>query len=76
MSSEGIVVVEVGATKKGYHIHKALLVHHSENFCRALWGPWKEAEEQSVWLDDIDASECECLHRTRCFQELRTADKL
>jgi hypothetical protein len=38
-STRGIVVVEIGSDKIKYHVYKALLVHHSEYFRKALNGP-------------------------------------
>ncbi|KAF1834986.1 hypothetical protein BDW02DRAFT_620594, partial [Decorospora gaudefroyi] len=37
-----------------YHIHKALLVHHSEYFRKALTGPSKGAQEGVVNLEDVE----------------------
>ncbi|CAO2658845.1 Nn.00g065680.m01.CDS01 [Neocucurbitaria sp. VM-36] len=48
------VAVEIGLEHTKYYIHKALLTHHSEYFAKALRGPWKEAEEQTVRLEDVD----------------------
>ncbi|KAF2831486.1 hypothetical protein CC86DRAFT_366840 [Ophiobolus disseminans] len=50
-----LVVIEVGPGKKIYHVHKALLTHHSEYFQKSLNGPWKEGTEQKVTLTDIEA---------------------
>lgn len=58
-SAEGMIVVEISSEKTKHHIHKALLVHHSEYFAKALSGPWTEAEERRVLLHDIDADACE-----------------
>jgi hypothetical protein len=48
------VVLKVGLDQKQFHIHKALLVHHSEYFRKALNGPWKEATEGVVKLEDVE----------------------
>lgn len=55
-----MVVIEVGPEKIAYHVHKALLTHHSEYFRKALSGPWKEAEERRVQLDDVEPPVCKC----------------
>ncbi|KAJ8114701.1 hypothetical protein OPT61_g3482 [Boeremia exigua] len=49
-----IVIVVVGTEQKKYHIHRAVLIHHSEYFRNALKGPWKEAEEGVVPLADVE----------------------
>jgi hypothetical protein len=51
---EGVVVLKVGPDQKQYHIHKALLVHHSEYFRKALNGPWKKATERVIKLEDVE----------------------
>lgn len=53
-AKDGFVVLEIGPQKQRYHLHKALLTHHSEYFNNALNGPWKEAEENVVTLEDVD----------------------
>ncbi|KAJ8112978.1 hypothetical protein OPT61_g4787 [Boeremia exigua] len=53
---EGTVIIRVGPEGVPYHVHKALLRHHSEYFTRALNGNWKEAEENLITLDDVDCS--------------------
>jgi hypothetical protein len=58
---EGIVTIEIGAHRKRYCVHKALLMHHSEHFRKALQGPWKEAREGVVTLEDIEPAVCICL---------------
>ncbi|KAJ4333155.1 hypothetical protein N0V95_009494 [Ascochyta clinopodiicola] len=55
--ADGIVVVEIGHDRKKYYLHKALVVFHSEYFRKALQGPWKEAEEGLVRLDDVEPAE-------------------
>jgi len=57
------VTVEIGADHKKYCVHKALLTHHSEYFCKALQGPWKEAHEGVVTLEDIESAVCMCFKR-------------
>ncbi|KAH7084946.1 hypothetical protein BKA63DRAFT_6393 [Paraphoma chrysanthemicola] len=54
--SEGIVIVAVGKEGTPYHVHKALLIHHSDYFRKALSGPWKEAREGLVTLEDVEPS--------------------
>jgi len=41
-----------------HYIHKVLLEEHSEYFQKALNGPWKEAEDKVVILDDVDCHSC------------------
>jgi len=53
-TNDGIVILEIGPQKQHYHLHKALLTHHSEYFNKALNGPWKESKEKAVTLDDVD----------------------
>ncbi|OAK96047.1 hypothetical protein IQ06DRAFT_309608 [Phaeosphaeriaceae sp. SRC1lsM3a] len=52
----GMAVVKIGAESTVYHIHKVLLVEHSEYFQKALNGPWKTAQEDMVELKDVDRS--------------------
>lgn len=54
-----MVTVVIGPSKTKYLIHKALLVHHSEYFSKALGDPWVEAEERVVSLEDVGTDECE-----------------
>lgn len=54
----GMAVVKIGAESTVYHIHKVLLVEHSEYFQKALNGPWKTAQEDMVELKDVDRSVC------------------
>ncbi|KAH7389337.1 hypothetical protein DE146DRAFT_680219 [Phaeosphaeria sp. MPI-PUGE-AT-0046c] len=44
------LIIDPDHTKR--YIHKALLIHHSEYFRKALNGPWKEAAEGIVRLED------------------------
>ena len=44
----------IGPQRQQYHVHKALITHHSEYFHKALNGPWKEAEDKTVVLDHVD----------------------
>ena len=48
------MILEIGPKHIKYCIHKALLVHHSEYFRNALKGPWKEAEEGVIRLEDVE----------------------
>ncbi|KAI8930697.1 hypothetical protein NX059_012306 [Plenodomus lindquistii] len=52
-----IIIVKVGAEKEEYSIHCALLISHSEYFASALKGPWNEAQEGVVVLDDVRCDE-------------------
>lgn len=42
-----------------YMVHKALLIEHSEYFDKVYKGPWKEAEEGVVKLEDVECGTCE-----------------
>lgn len=53
-----MTIVRVGAALTPFMIHGALLIKHSEYFAKALSGPWKEAEEGVVVLDDVDVHLC------------------
>ncbi|KAI4628617.1 hypothetical protein J4E83_003170 [Alternaria metachromatica] len=53
------VIVEVGDAKTRYHVHRSLLVEHSGYFKKALNGPWKEAQDGVVILEDVECSTCE-----------------
>jgi hypothetical protein len=53
-TKEGFVVLEVGPQKQHYHLHKALLVHHSDYFRSAMNGSWKEAEDELISLKDVE----------------------
>ena len=41
-----------------YKIHKSLLIDTSAYFKKALEGPWKEAEERTVKVKDVDSDTC------------------
>ena len=53
------VVLEPQNTE--YTIHRALLIDKSEFFKKALEGPWKEAEERTVKIKDVDSDTCKHL---------------
>lgn len=53
--AEGPITLIIGPDHEKRYIHKALLVHHSEYFRKALSGPWKEAEEGIVRLEDVSS---------------------
>jgi hypothetical protein len=55
---EGTVVIEIGPEHKKYYVHRALLIQYSEYFRKALQGPWKEAQNGVVRLEDIDHRVC------------------
>lgn len=57
---KGALVVEIGPKRKKFSIHKALLAEHSAFFRGAMRGPWKEAQEGVVTLDDIEPDTCKC----------------
>ncbi|KAI5212715.1 hypothetical protein AUEXF2481DRAFT_31217 [Aureobasidium subglaciale EXF-2481] len=48
------VTLVVGAKKKSYTLHKDLLIFYSDFFRAALYGSFKEAEEQRVELPEVD----------------------
>ncbi|KAF1970501.1 hypothetical protein BU23DRAFT_570673 [Bimuria novae-zelandiae CBS 107.79] len=54
LAAGAIATVEVGPNAKKYNVHKALLVHHSEYFAKALTGSWTEAQTGVVKLDDLE----------------------
>lgn len=50
--------MEVGSLSKEFQVHKSLLVLYSEYFRKALEGPWKESEEQTITLEDVEPRIC------------------
>lgn len=50
--TEDTVTVFVGRKRKKFHLHKALLCHHSSFFHKALDGSFKEHEDKAVYLPD------------------------
>ncbi|KAH7094573.1 hypothetical protein FB567DRAFT_6647 [Paraphoma chrysanthemicola] len=56
ITKEPMVLVEVGPKHEKHYIHKALLVHHSDYFRKALQGPWKEAHSGKVVLEDVESA--------------------
>lgn len=53
-----LVTVKVGPIGKTYTVHKALLVHHSGYFRKALKGSWQEAKEGTITLSDVEPHIC------------------
>jgi hypothetical protein len=51
---KGVVILEVGPNRTKFHVHRSFLIHYSEYFRKALTGPWKEAEDQSIPLHDVE----------------------
>jgi hypothetical protein len=51
------VVVEIANGVK-HHLHRALLIQQSEYFKKAFNGPWKEAQEGIVRLEDVESGPC------------------
>lgn len=49
-----MITIKVGSGRTTYHVHKALLVHHSGYFRKALQECWKEGRDRCVSLDDLD----------------------
>ncbi|KAJ8111028.1 hypothetical protein OPT61_g6273 [Boeremia exigua] len=72
--ADGMVTVEIGPDRKKYCLHKALVTHHSEYFRKALHGPWVEAQEGVVKLDDVGANEFNVFVYWLYNQPLPTAD--
>lgn len=68
---EAIILVEVGQEGLEYRVHKALLIHDSEYFRKALNGPWKEAEEGKVSLKDVETGTCKSLVPCHMWQRSR-----
>lgn len=69
----GTVFLEAGPDRRRYDVHKALLVHHSGYFRNALKGPWKEAEEGVLTLEDVEplaGMSCLLMARNGYCQEL------
>lgn len=62
-----IVVVKVGETGIKHHIHQTLPVHFSEFFRNALKGPWVEAQEKVVTLEDVEPATCESIIAVRYY---------
>lgn len=54
----GIVTIAVGSECVKYEVHRAILMQHSGYFKKALEGPWKEAEEGVVRLEDVESETC------------------
>ncbi|KZM25047.1 hypothetical protein ST47_g3795 [Ascochyta rabiei] len=55
ITSEGsFVVIEIADGVKN-HLHRALLIRHSEYFKKALNGSWKEAHEGVVRLNNVES---------------------
>ncbi|KAF2625387.1 hypothetical protein BU25DRAFT_346330, partial [Macroventuria anomochaeta] len=52
----GVVAIEVRPEWVKHFMHNALLEEHYNHFRRALNGSWKEAEEKTVCLDDVECS--------------------
>ncbi|UPX17197.1 uncharacterized protein EKO05_0007566 [Ascochyta rabiei] len=50
-----MVTVILEPQYKVYKVYKALLVKHSEYFKKALMGPWKEAEDRVVRIEDVES---------------------
>jgi hypothetical protein len=59
--TQGIVTIKVGSDSIEFQVHKALLTHHSGYFRKALSGPWREAQESLVALDDVESSTCKAM---------------
>ena len=49
-------MIEVGEEKRKYHVHKNLVVYHFKFFKGAFEGSTKEAEEDLIHMDNVDAS--------------------
>lgn len=53
-SAGGFVVVEIAKGVK-YHLHRAWLVEYSDYFRTPFKGPWKEAEDAVVRLENVES---------------------
>jgi len=53
-----IVAIEVGPEKKQYQVHKDILCHYSEYFPAAFNGSWKESEDKTTPLLDVEEQTC------------------
>ncbi|KAH7094591.1 hypothetical protein FB567DRAFT_574567 [Paraphoma chrysanthemicola] len=53
-AEDEVIVVEVGPEHKQFRIYATFLAYHSEYFRNALRGPWKEASERVITIDDIE----------------------
>ncbi|KAH7084925.1 hypothetical protein BKA63DRAFT_5680 [Paraphoma chrysanthemicola] len=54
ITKEPMVLVKVSSEHEKHYVHKAMLVHHSEYFRKALQGPWEEARSGKVVLEDVE----------------------
>lgn len=59
-----------------HYIHKALLEEHSEYFKKSLNGPWKEAEDKVVCLDDVDCHSCKYIATPPHYDDLTDVDSV
>ncbi|KAJ8112979.1 hypothetical protein OPT61_g4786 [Boeremia exigua] len=51
---ENVVKVVIGPDHTEYYVHSGLLKQHSEYFKRALNGNWKESDENTIRLVDVE----------------------
>lgn len=51
--------VLAGPEQNEHNAHDAVFTHHSEYFCNALRGPWKEADEGIIVLENVEVETCE-----------------
>ncbi|KAH7084945.1 hypothetical protein BKA63DRAFT_559619 [Paraphoma chrysanthemicola] len=49
-----LIAIHIGPTRGPFHVHAALLTHHSEYFRIALRGLWKDAQERVIAIEDIE----------------------
>jgi hypothetical protein len=54
----GLVTIAVGPESVKYVVHRAVITEESEYFKKALKGPWKEAEQGIVRLEDVEPKIC------------------
>ncbi|CAO2658681.1 Nn.00g064040.m01.CDS01 [Neocucurbitaria sp. VM-36] len=52
--ADDLTTVKIGPEHTTYHIHKALLVHYSDYFRKALDPSWKEGQDRKVVIDDLE----------------------
>ncbi|KAF3033787.1 hypothetical protein E8E11_003628 [Didymella keratinophila] len=57
VSADGMATVVIGSSQTKYLVHKALIVHHSEYFAKALSGPWIEVEERVITVAGVGEEE-------------------
>ncbi|USP76911.1 hypothetical protein yc1106_04185 [Curvularia clavata] len=67
------VIVKVGLEQQQYYVHKDLITRHSYCFYNALKGPWKEAHDKLISLDDVEITTFDVFFHWLYFQSLAPA---